>query len=47
VRANEDIGWLKPGEKKTATFKVKGTGEVKVTIGSTRGGVASTTVEVR
>ena len=47
VRVNEDIGWLKPGERKTVTFKVKGAGSARVTIGSTRGGVDSTTVEVR
>ncbi len=47
VRANEDIGWLKAGETKTVTFKVKGTGSTKVTIGSTRGGVDSTTLDIK
>ena len=47
ARANEDIGWLKAGETKTVTFKVKGTGTAKVTIGSTRGGVDTTTVEIK
>lgn len=47
ARANEDIGWLKAGETKTVTFKVKGAGTAKVTIGSTRGGVDTTTVEIK
>jgi len=46
-RASEDIGWLKAGETKTVTFKVKGTGSAKVTIGSTRGGVDTTTVDIK
>ena len=46
-RATEDIGWLKAGETKTVTFKVKGTGSAKVTIGSTRGGVDTTTVDIK
>lgn len=47
ARATEDIGWLKAGETKTATFKIKGAGTAKVTIGSTRGGVDRTTVDIR
>lgn len=47
ARATEDIGWLKAGETKTATFKIKGAGTVKVTIGSTRGGVDSTTIDLK
>src|SRR5690606_11834138 len=47
TRAGEDIGWLKPGETKTVTFKVKGAGTAKVTIGSTRGGVDTATVDIR
>lgn len=46
-RASEEIGWLKPGETKTVTFKVKGAGTANVTFGSTRGGVAKTTVEIK
>ena len=46
-RAVEEIGWLKPGEKKTVTFKVRGPGTAKVTVGSTRGGVHAVPVEIR
>lgn len=41
AEARVEIGWLKPGETKTASWLVKGSGEVTVTIGSTRGGVDS------
>ncbi len=41
AEARVEIGWLKPGETKTALWLVKGSGEVTVTIGSTRGGVDS------
>jgi len=34
-----EIDWLKPGETKQAHWLVKGTGEVVVTVGSTRGGM--------
>ena len=33
-----EIGWLKPGERKTVSWQVKGTGSVTVTMASTRGG---------
>ena len=46
-QAVEHYGWLKPGEQKTVSWKVKGTGEVKLTIGSTRGGVDTRTLDVR
>jgi len=46
-RASEDIGWLKAGETKTVTFKVRGAGSAKVTIGSTRGGVGTATVDIK
>jgi hypothetical protein len=41
AEARIELGWLKPGETKTASWLVKGAGEVTVTIGSTRGGVDS------
>jgi hypothetical protein len=41
AEARVELGWLKPGETKSASWLVKGTGEVTVTIGSTRGGVDS------
>ena len=47
TRASEQIGWLKPGEEKTVSWKVKGPGEVKLTIGSTRGGLDTRTLDVR
>jgi hypothetical protein len=37
--ARVELGWLKPGETKTASWLVKGAGEVELTFGSTRGGV--------
>ncbi len=46
-RTAEGIGWLKPGETKTVTWLVRGAGPVTVTVGSTRGGVATQTVEIR
>lgn len=41
AEARVELGWLKPGETKSASWLVKGAGEVTVTIGSTRGGVDS------
>ena len=46
-RTAEGIGWLKPGETKTVTWLVRGPGPVTVTVGSTRGGVATQTVEIK
>ena len=46
-RTAEGIGWLKPGETKTLTWLVRGAGPVTVTVGSTRGGVATQTVEIK
>lgn len=46
-RTAEGIGWLKPGETKTVAWTVRGAGPVTVTVGSTRGGVASQTVEIK
>ena len=46
-RTAEGIGWLKPGETKTVAWTVRGAGPVTVTVGSTRGGVATQTVEIR
>jgi hypothetical protein len=41
AQAKVELGWLKPGETKTASWLVKGGGEVTLNIGSTRGGVDS------
>lgn len=46
-RASETIGWLDPGQQRTVSWKVRGTGEVTLTIGSTRGGVDTRTLDVR
>jgi len=46
-RAAIEIEWLKPGETKSVTWQVKGTGQVKVSIGSTRGGTDSRQLELR
>jgi hypothetical protein len=46
-RAAIELGWLKPGETRRVSWQVKGTGDVTVTVGSTRGGVATRTVQVR
>jgi hypothetical protein len=45
-RAAIEIDWLKPGEKKNVKWQVKGTGSLKVTIGSTRGGTDSRDVTI-
>lgn len=34
-----EIGWLEPGETRTVSWQVKGSGKATVTVGSTRGGV--------
>ena len=46
-RAGIEIGWLQPGETKRVSWRVKGPGEVKLTIGSTRGGLDSRTLELK
>ena len=43
---SEDIGWLNPGETRTVSWQVEGTGTAMVTIGSTRGGVATREVRI-
>ena len=45
-RAGIEIDWLKPGETKTVTWQVKGTGQIKVRIDSTRGGTDSRQLDV-
>jgi hypothetical protein len=45
--ATIEIGWLKPGETKTASWQVKGAGKATVTCASTRGGVDRKEIEVR
>ena len=42
-----EIGWLKPGETKRVSWTVKGAGNARVTIGSTRGGVDAQEVVVK
>jgi hypothetical protein len=46
-RAAVEIGWLKPGETRRVTWRVKGEGSVTVTIGSTRGGVETKQVPLK
>ena len=46
-RAAADIGWLKPGETRTVAWTVRGAGPVTVTVGSTRGGVATQTLAIK
>jgi hypothetical protein len=50
ARPRQDIGFIKQGEKKEVRWKIKvkpGTsGEAEVSIMSTRGGVARTTVKI-
>ncbi len=46
-RTAEGIGYLKPGETKTVSWTVRGAGPVTITLSSTRGGVATTTVDVK
>jgi hypothetical protein len=42
-----EIDWLQPGETRTVKWQVKGAGQVKLTVGSTRGGVDSRDLDVR
>jgi hypothetical protein len=46
-RRETEIGWLKPGETRTVTWTVRGSGQVSVTVGSTRGGVDTRSLTVR
>jgi hypothetical protein len=46
-RVNIEIDWLTPGETKRVTWQVKGAGDVRLTIGSTRGGIDTRTLSVR
>jgi murein tripeptide amidase MpaA len=46
-RAAIEIGWLKPGETKTASWQVMGAGRATVTVGSTRGGTDSREIDLR
>jgi hypothetical protein len=46
-RAAIEIDWLKPGETKRVTWKVKGAGQVKVAVGSTRGGTDSRQLDLK
>jgi hypothetical protein len=46
-RAAEQIGWLKPGETRTVSWTVAGTGTVTLAIESTRGGVDRRTLALR
>ena len=46
-RTAEGIGWLKPGETRTVVWTVRGAGPITVTVASTRGGVATQTIEIK
>jgi hypothetical protein len=46
-RTAEGIGWLKPGEQRTLSWTVSGPGAITLSIGSTRGGTDSRTLEIR
>jgi hypothetical protein len=46
-RAAVEIGWLKPGETKRVAWRVKGEGDVTLSVGSTRGGVDTRHVTLR
>ena len=46
-RAAIEIDWLKAGETRSVKWQVKGAGQVKLTIASTRGGVDSRELDVR
>ena len=42
-----EIGWLKPGETRRVSWQVSGSGEVQLTIGSTRGGLDTRNLSVK
>jgi hypothetical protein len=42
-----EIDVLQPGEMKTVSWQVQGAGEVRLAIGSTRGGVDTRTLDVK
>jgi hypothetical protein len=42
-----EIDWLKPGETKTTKWQVKGTGQITITVGSTRGGTDSRQLDLK
>ena len=44
-RAAVEVGWLKPGETRTVSWRVAGPGRATVTVGSTRGGVDRKDIE--
>jgi hypothetical protein len=46
-RTSIEIDWLKPGETKSVSWQVKGSGKVSVAIESTRGGVDSRDLELK
>ena len=46
-RTSIEIDWLKPGETKSVSWQVKGSGQVTVAIESTRGGVDSRPLDLR
>ena len=46
-RTAEGIGWLKPGEERTLSWTVRGPGSITLSIGSTRGGTDSRTIEIK
>jgi hypothetical protein len=46
-RTAVEIGWLKPGETRRVSWQVIGSGEVQLTIGSTRGGLDTRNLSVK
>jgi hypothetical protein len=46
-RPGIELDWLKPGETKRVSWRIKGAGEVTLTIGSTRGGIDSRALVVQ
>jgi hypothetical protein len=46
-RTAVEIGWLKPGETRRVSWQVIGSGEVQLTIGSTRGGLDTRSLSVK
>jgi hypothetical protein len=45
-RPMQELGWLKAGEQKSITWRVKGTGKATINLSSTRGGIDRKDVNV-
>jgi hypothetical protein len=46
-RTSVEIDWLQPGETKNVSWRVRGSGKIKVAVGSTRGGLDSRELELK